>query len=423
MIKRLYPILGTMFAYALLLSVCASLSMAQSGVKDSGLEPDRLTKIMAPGADIEGFRQEYLNYLTELQDDMRIFNAIPAVQRKLNTTGLKPIAMVESAKTLVSEMSQEDLINLRSAYAKIPSWRELPQRLIRPELASDIAGKSARVSILAGTTDDCALAISSNITNTDISIALAASLAAHAAADIVPPVLNAPAVAAYVTTDAVTIGLQTSKAIKDDCRDDSFQDDITPKVTAIPGLISTSTSTTATNITNAQTAIIANSDSNRVLIVNNDNTNKDTIVSNDNSNRVLILNAIEAAKSLIVADAHANKDEVKNLLLRTQIEADLASTDGSVFVALYETPTTVCLTSLNDKGLPQSATLPGALPVPIPQCGLLDLVRAIVRDTIANVGAGTNAQAIFATAEAQRAAGKYKAAYTSYRQAYKAASK
>jgi hypothetical protein len=51
------------------------------------------------------------------------------------------------------------------------------------------------------------------------------------------------------------------------------------------------------------------------------------------------------------------------------------------------------------------------------------LVRAIVRDTIANVGAGTTAQKFFATAEAQRAAGKYKDAYASYRQAYKAASK
>jgi hypothetical protein len=46
-----------------------------------------------------------------------------------------------------------------------------------------------------------------------------------------------------------------------------------------------------------------------------------------------------------------------------------------------------------------------------------------VQQTIANIGAGTNAQSFFDTGDAQRAAGQYKAAYTSYRKAYKAAAK
>ena len=114
---------------------------------------------------------------------------------------------------------------------------------------------------------------------------------------------------------------------------------------------------------------------------------------------------------------------MKNLLLRTQIAADLASTDGSTFVALYETPKTVCKPSLNSSGVPQTVSLPGSPTITIQQCGLLDLVRAIVKDTIANVGAGTNASDFFGVAEKQRNQGKYKAAYASYRQAYKAASK
>jgi hypothetical protein len=69
-------------------------------------------------------------------------------------------------------------------------------------------------------------------------------------------------------------------------------------------------------------------------------------------------------------------------------------------------------------GLPQLG-----IPASTTQCGLLDLVRSIVSQTIANVGAGTNAQSFFNTGDAQRAAGKYKAAYASYRQAYKAAAK
>lgn len=173
---------------------------------------------------------------------------------------------------------------------------------------------------------------------------------------------------------------------------------------------------------NANTAsIISNDNTNKTAIINNDNTNKDTIVANDDAHFVSLTNLINATRTAIINNANDNKDEVKNLLLRTQIEADLASTDGSAFVALYETPSNVCLPALNDKGMPQLAA---SLNAPTPtQCGLLDLVRSIVRDTIANVGAGTNAQKFFTSAEAQRAAGKYKDAYASYRQAYKAAGK
>ncbi|HEX8288272.1 MAG TPA: hypothetical protein VF556_09760 [Pyrinomonadaceae bacterium] len=427
--KKLTPFMTVMFAVAFLFSVCASSLMAQSNVKSSSkLERERLKIVMDSGTNIEEFRQEYLNYLTELEDDMSLFNAVPAVQQKSNRSGLRPSAMLAAAKTSVSEMSQEDLIKMRSAYAKIPGWREMPQALIRVELRQELEAKIdakqiSGVTIKAATIDDCGPALASDISNTDISIAQAASLAAHAAADIVPPVLNAASVAAYAATDAVVTGLQTSKAIKDDCQDNTFQEAITTKVDAVPGLISTSTSTTAGNITTSTTTTATNITKAKTAIIDNDDANRVTIVNNDNANLVTILNKIEAAKTYIVTDAHANKDEMKNLLLRTQIEADLASTDGSTFVALYQTPSSICGKSLNDKGLPQLVTLPGADTVTISQCGLLDLVSSIVRDTIVNIGAGTNAQSFFATAEAHRTAGRYKQAYASYRMAYKAASK
>jgi hypothetical protein len=423
MIKRLFPLTGTIFVFAFLLSVCASLSMAQSSVKSSAkLERERLGKIMDAGTNIEEFRKEYLNYLIELEDDMRLFNAVPAVQQKLNRSGMKLSAMLVSAKASVSEMSEEDLTKVRSIYAKFPGWREMPEALISPELRQELqarldANKTGAVSNLSATTDNCADGISAGTTNTDISIAKTFEIAAEALMEGFPTdgltiLARIASIAAHAVTQGATLAVETLKGIKDDCENKSFQTDITGKVNNIPGLISASTSTTAGNITTAKTDII-----------NNDNANTTTIVNNDNANTVTILAAVEAAKTYIVTDAHANKDEVKNLLLRTQIEADLSSTDGSTFVALYETPSSICVTSLNDKGLPQSVSLPGFPTITIPQCGLLDLVRAIVRDTIANVGAGTNAQSFFATADAQKAAGKYKAAYASYRQAYKAASK
>jgi hypothetical protein len=159
-----------------------------------------------------------------------------------------------------------------------------------------------------------------------------------------------------------------------------------------------------------KTAIINNDDSNKTAIINNDNTNKTTIINNDNTNTANLTALINQVKADIIVNANANKDELKNLILRTQIEADLATADNAVPLALYETPSTTCTPSLAN---------------PPTQCGYLDLVRTIVKETIANV-AGPNAakaNALLAQGDAQKAAGKYKQAYLTYRQAYKTAAK
>jgi hypothetical protein len=142
---------------------------------------------------------------------------------------------------------------------------------------------------------------------------------------------------------------------------------------------------------NANTAsIIANDNSNRALIITNNNTNTANIIANDNSNTTTILN-----------NANANKNELRDLILRTQIEADLASTDGSTFVALFMTPTA--------------------------NGGYLDLVQSIVTQTLANIqaagGSIGNAQSFLSQANAAKAAGDFKGAYALYRKAYKMAQK
>ncbi len=184
----------------------------------------------------------------------------------------------------------------------------------------------------------------------------------------------------------------------------------------IIGNATTNTTTITSAVTTAKTDIINNDNTNKTTIVNNDNANKTTIVNNDNANTLALTTLVNSALTQIIANATDNK----NLLLRTQIEADLASTDGSTFVALYETPVTRCFPSLNALGLPQAGIPPANTNTT--QCGLLDLVRSIVQQTIANVNTGTTAQSFFNTGDAQRAAGQYKAAYASYRRAYKAAS-
>jgi hypothetical protein len=152
-----------------------------------------------------------------------------------------------------------------------------------------------------------------------------------------------------------------------------------------------------TKLGDTATLVIANSDANRAAIVTNDNANKAAIVSNDNANR-----------AAIITNDNANATMLRDLLLRTQIESDLASVDGAIPLALFETPATQCA---------------GA--APLNQCGMLDLVRQVVVQTISRLAgsSASQANAFLTKGDQYAAAGNYKAAYQQYRQAYKTAAK
>jgi hypothetical protein len=149
----------------------------------------------------------------------------------------------------------------------------------------------------------------------------------------------------------------------------------------------------------AITSIISNNNANTTTLFNNENANTTTLFNNDNANRTLIINNDNANLATIISNANANKNELRDLILRTQIEADMAMVDGSAVVALYETPTAAG--------------------------GYLDLVTTIVTQTLARVqsagGSITNAQSFLDDANAAKAAGNFKTAYAAYRKAYKAA--
>lgn len=160
--------------------------------------------------------------------------------------------------------------------------------------------------------------------------------------------------------------------------------------------------------------IVSNDDTNKTIIVTNDNANKDIILTNANANYVALTNTVNTALASIIGNANANKDEIKNLLLRTQIEADLSVNDGQPFVGLYQLPASMCFASFDSAGV--------ALSFP-QQCGLLDLVRSIVQQTIVNTGNNANALRSFNRADADRTQAKYAEAYKNYRKAYKEAMK
>ena len=109
--------------------------------------------------------------------------------------------------------------------------------------------------------------------------------------------------------------------------------------------------------------------------------------------------AQNANKTAIVDNDNANTLALNDLILRSQIEADLATESNGVKVAWYVTPTA--------------------------NGGKLDLVKQIVTLTLANIqaagGSIGNAQSFLDKANADKAAGNFKSAYDNYRKAYKAA--
>ena len=159
----------------------------------------------------------------------------------------------------------------------------------------------------------------------------------------------------------------------------------------------TNKNTIVTAISNSQGAIVDNANGNTTTLTTAISTTQTAIINNDNSN-----------KNTIVANDNANALMLSNLLMRLQIEADLAAADNATPVALFVTPDTSCGSS-----------------APLNQCGLLGLVRQIVVQTISNL-AGSNASqanSFLAKGDQYRNAGNYAAAYQNYRAAYKTATK
>lgn len=411
-----------------------SVSAQSIGKTSDSLENERISRIMDPNANIEEFRTEMKNYLTDLGNALSNFEAIPAVREQFSKDGLNPVGGIERVKSNLDKMSAEDLVKMREAYSKSPNWRQAPraiyeisQKVINKTYAPGKANKKSGDTTPNVITPDGCPNISATPSFADIAITEAFLIAADAIMEALPTdfltILGREiAVAIRAGLKGAVLAVETLRSQYDACQGDEFEAAIQDQVTTSTNSIISNDNSNTTNIVSNDnintTNIVSNDNANKTTIVNNDNANKTTIVNNDNANTLALTNLINASRIEIINNANDNRDETNNLLLRTQIEADLSSTDGSTFVALYETPRTVCLPSLNQRGLPQI----GALSNPV-QCGLLDLVRSIVRDTIANVNSSSTAASFFAQGDAQRANGEYKAAYTSYRKAYKAASK
>ena len=450
-------------------------------------ERERLAAVMNPNANPEEFRTEMVNYLTEMENALQKFEKFPAVSRQFDKDGLDPIAALRSAKANLAEIPVEDLVKMRTTYAKFSGWREAPRTLdaiverleknrkkdkdsgvdttnvITPDACPDISGTPsfADIAITEGF-----FIVGDNLMEafpTD-GLTILARLIPIAARAVLQAALLAENTLRSQYDDCHGLGASDVQTIVDGAKteiinnDNSNKDmvvnnDNTNKDTILTNLSSSTTSinnnvtnsktdiinndnnnktmltTTITNaqtsinnttnasstaittaITNATNTIVNNDNSNKTMIVNNDNSNaatlnnnlttaKNTIIANDNTNTTNIVNNDNSNKTMIVTNANANTTALNDLILRSQIEADLATESNGVKVAWYLTPTA--------------------------NGGKLDLVQQIVTLTLANItaagGSIGNAQSFLTQANADKAAGNFKSAYDNYRKAYKAA--
>ena len=437
-----FGLIGTL----IILQAVAVLPVAAK-VTDPKIEQQRLARVMSPNADVEEFRAEMIAYLTELENGLSKFGRIGVVKEQFGEGGADPIAAIKHAKEMMAGLPAADLVTMRAVYARVPNWREgsraiegLAER--SSNARAQIKGGGTTANVI---TPDVCPDISETPSFADIAITKGFEIGGDLAMELLPTDVVTIALREIATVirsglKAASLAVDTLKAQYDQCHGleaDAIQDIVDGAVTTITSndnsnhalTISaidaaktdivtnnnTQTTTLSTAITNGVTTINNNSNANTLAItsaitsaqntiVNNDNSNalalntninntRTAIIANDNTNTTNIINNDNANRVLIINNDNANAE----LLLRTQIEADLAEADNATFVGLYVTPTA--------------------------NGGKADFVRFIVVDTIAKL-AGVNtarANSFLDQADAFASGGNHKAAYQYLRKAYKAA--
>jgi hypothetical protein len=462
--------------FTLVLSVIV-LGLAPLAVAQQPIDPPTL-------AELEDFRRDLGQVLQELDQHRTSLRQNKLVRDALDHAKLPAAPPLAKVQLQLQQMTYEELAQVYKGFATaFPDWRETPQALGR--IAGKIGrqpsegiggqpsgGKGDRITQNAITPDNCQDAFDAAPSITDWSAAKAAAIAADGLQNVIPPPLNFVATGVYIAAEEGALVAETLNGIFDRCQgdqdiadiqtaisnvqtsanmivtnananttsilnslttaktdivnnDNSNRTAITVAIAGAQTAINDNTTSTAnantTTITNVITAskneIVTNDNSNKTMIVTNDNanattinnnltaakntivandnTNTTTIVNNDNANKTAIINNDNANKAMIVANDNANKD----LLLRAHIEADLAQAENATPVAWFLTPTA--------------------------QGGHLNLVQAIVTQTLANIvaagGSIGTAQSSLDQANADMSAGRFKDAYKNYRKAYKTA--
>jgi hypothetical protein len=457
------PRINRYFAKTLLLALILQMSFASFAFANgSSRQPsnsplparDEITEAnanpVAPDkAEADQFKADFKKQLEDLDDVADIALESDFGKSLIESAGLDPKGTLKKALDSVDGLSDEDATRLKNAFDKSnPSWKESGQKLknmfsdgVRNRLkglpAKPGRQKNNNASLRVSGTDSqnaalifnrggkfnfnkysqrlSAFAKSSAVLMvmpgvdpatcdpgpgtplgiTDLYIAKGVALGLQAVMEALPTdgitiVAREIPLAAYFVAEAAALVLEGLNAVEAECEDAKFQDNTITKLNGLKTTVETSTTNIINNDNTNKNTILAKLDENTTIITTKVGDTGTLIINNDNANKTQIIN-----------NDNANKNELRDLILRSQIEADLSQPDGSSPIALYELPTA--------------------------QGGYLDLVKTIVTETIARIQAagGTigTAMAFLNTANAYKTAGNFKAAYDNYRKAYRAAAR
>ena len=113
----------TLFISLLFVLLIAAISptFAQDEKRDA--ERQRLATVMSPDTDVEQFRAEMINYLTDWETALQRMESIPGISQELSKAGLGSVVALQHARAGLAELSTADLMKMRAAYALFPEWR------------------------------------------------------------------------------------------------------------------------------------------------------------------------------------------------------------------------------------------------------------------------------------------------------------
>jgi hypothetical protein len=349
----------------------------------------------SPNRQTEAFRSDVVQFLNEMQP----------VAAKLDASGIAgPDRTLVLARAIASvkTATPEQLAVLQKGFAAYPAWRTAPRTLTKLVARMPSARQNGHApGVLAMTkitADDCTTARAAGYTQTDVEIAADVGLAADAILEAIPQdalssIARAIAVGVWAIPQGVLRGFEHLYNIASACDDADHQALVTLNLDA-----KVSTRATQSSLNAAVTTIAASFTSvlNAIAELKTDMDASFTSVTSKIDN---VQGGVDTANTNIVT-LTTNVAANNALNIRMHIEEDLAN-PGNNPVGLFELPSA--------------------------QGGYLELARSIVADVIAKTTASGqsvgNAQSFLSTGDARRTAGKFKEAYASYGQAYRAATK
>lgn len=416
------------FAIVSLLALFAVPVYAQQS-RFAPIDQTRLQRVMDANTSVEEFRQEYAAYLAEMDEVMARLLETQYARQMLDRSGLNPKEQLAAARQRIQELNEQELTGLKNAFARSAGWREMPRRIdamITPGVEAMLRNLTAQDQLPGGVSPDrCSDAFLDGaahqrprVSNTDVSAASAAVLAANAVVDSLPDDFlsvagKVVAVVARTAVEAVLLTLETLKNISDDCSGNDFQNSVVSSFASVNNNINTRSSQTSVN------SLQATADTIDANVKSLQQTAGDTKAGVDELNR-----KVDVKVSTRSTMAQVNTLQGTANTINTKTDMVLTRLDEiEALIKAFQAENLRLQIELNLLQGPRYNL--AQFQQPASAGGKLELVRSIVEDTIKKGSQSGVPQSVINQAnnemtigDAHYAATAYKDAYAHFRTAY-----